>query len=125
MLLLQNPEDQPEYPIVEKKYFVEFMYLQDRSSKADVITIEADKGNNSPPPNSEPFPQSEAERTVVEVTSYFFSASQIWAMWPVFLEKASLNVLCVNFTSLFDQSQIVQSVEHPIREWWTQYEILI
>ncbi|XP_064612795.1 LOW QUALITY PROTEIN: leucine-rich repeat-containing protein 43-like [Liolophura sinensis] len=63
---LKNPEDQPEYPIVEKKYYVEFMYLQDRSSKADVFTVEADKGDSSPPPDSEPIPQSETKHTVEE-----------------------------------------------------------
>ncbi|KAL5016013.1 hypothetical protein ScPMuIL_005602 [Solemya velum] len=36
---IKNPDDQPEFPIVERKYFVQFMFLEDASSKAEVFQI--------------------------------------------------------------------------------------
>ena len=31
-MFLQNPEDQPEFPVIERKYFVQFMFLADTST---------------------------------------------------------------------------------------------
>ena len=36
---LQNPEDQPEFPKIERNYFVQFMFLQDTSPKPEVLHI--------------------------------------------------------------------------------------
>ncbi|KAJ8313023.1 LOW QUALITY PROTEIN: hypothetical protein KUTeg_010396 [Tegillarca granosa] len=48
---LKNPEEQPEYPIIERKYFVQFMFLQDSSQKAEVFQL--DHGELSPIPSEE------------------------------------------------------------------------
>ena len=32
---LRYPDEQPEYPIITKKYFVEFLFLKDKSSVDD------------------------------------------------------------------------------------------
>jgi hypothetical protein len=29
----QNPEEQPEFPVIERKYFVQFMFLEDQTLK--------------------------------------------------------------------------------------------
>lgn len=39
---LKNPEEQPEFPIIERKYYVQFMFLEDTSSKAEVFQITHD-----------------------------------------------------------------------------------
>ncbi|XP_078335232.1 uncharacterized protein LOC111135443 isoform X1 [Crassostrea virginica] len=36
---LKNPEDQPEFPKIERKYFVQFMFPQDVSQKAEIFQI--------------------------------------------------------------------------------------
>lgn len=36
---LQNPEDQPEFPIITRKYFVQFMYPEERVSNTDVLQV--------------------------------------------------------------------------------------
>ena len=33
------PEDQPEFPIVTRKYFVQFMFLEGRSANAEIFQI--------------------------------------------------------------------------------------
>ena len=35
----KNPEDQPEFPKIERKYFVQFMFPQDVSQKAEIFQI--------------------------------------------------------------------------------------
>lgn len=32
-MIPQNPEDQPEFPVIERKYFVQFMFLEDQTLK--------------------------------------------------------------------------------------------
>ncbi|KAL3856249.1 hypothetical protein ACJMK2_011024 [Sinanodonta woodiana] len=39
---LKNPEDLPEFPIIERKYFVQFMFPEDTSSKAEVFQLTQD-----------------------------------------------------------------------------------
>lgn len=36
---LSNPEDQPEFPVINRKYFVEFMFLADRSFQPDIFGL--------------------------------------------------------------------------------------
>ncbi|XP_067681829.1 leucine-rich repeat-containing protein 43-like [Haliotis asinina] len=39
---LKNPEEQPEFPIVERTYYVEFMFLEDSGTKAEVLHVPDD-----------------------------------------------------------------------------------
>ncbi|XP_071093014.1 leucine-rich repeat-containing protein 43-like [Haliotis cracherodii] len=39
---LKNPEEQPEFPIIERKYYVEFMFLEDSGAKAEVLHVPDD-----------------------------------------------------------------------------------
>nr|XP_019925189.2 leucine-rich repeat-containing protein 43 isoform X10 [Crassostrea gigas] len=51
---LKNPEEQPEFPKIERKYFVQFMFPQDVSQKAEIFQICDDDFNGlSPLPVSE------------------------------------------------------------------------
>ncbi|XP_056009171.1 leucine-rich repeat-containing protein 43-like isoform X9 [Ostrea edulis] len=51
---LKNPEEQPEFPKVERKYFVQFMFPQDVSQKAEIFQItDDDFAGLSPLPVSE------------------------------------------------------------------------
>ncbi|XP_061166534.1 leucine-rich repeat-containing protein 43-like [Saccostrea echinata] len=51
---LKNPEDQPEFPKIERKYFVQFMFPQDMSQKAEIFQItDNDLAGLSPMPMSE------------------------------------------------------------------------
>ncbi|XP_013401181.1 leucine-rich repeat-containing protein 43 isoform X2 [Lingula anatina] len=36
---MKNPEEQPEFPIIERKYYVQFMFLEDKASKAEIFQI--------------------------------------------------------------------------------------
>jgi len=36
---IKNPEDQPEYPIITRKYFVQFMYPQEASNQPDILLV--------------------------------------------------------------------------------------
>lgn len=40
---VKNPEEQPEFPIIERKYFVQFMFLEETVSKTEVIQISQDE----------------------------------------------------------------------------------
>ncbi|XP_041348975.1 leucine-rich repeat-containing protein 43-like isoform X2 [Gigantopelta aegis] len=44
---IKNPEDQLEYPIIERTFFVQFMFLEDSESKLEVCTIPL-QGSNVP-----------------------------------------------------------------------------
>ncbi|CAG2194675.1 unnamed protein product [Mytilus edulis] len=54
-----NPDDQPEYPIVERKYLVQFMFLAETVSKPEVMHIPHDDlempglGGESPMPSGD------------------------------------------------------------------------
>ena len=37
--ILQSPDEQPEFPIVTRKYFVEFLFLADQSPNADIYQL--------------------------------------------------------------------------------------
>ncbi len=38
-MVCQNREEQPEFPLVVRKYLVQFMYLQDQSANADIFQL--------------------------------------------------------------------------------------
>ena len=38
-ILLQNPEDQPEFPVITRKYFIQFHYPEDKSTHAEIYQI--------------------------------------------------------------------------------------
>ena len=40
LLLFQHTEDQPEFPIITRKYFVQFMFLKEWTSEHDLLGIE-------------------------------------------------------------------------------------
>ncbi|XP_071178349.1 leucine-rich repeat-containing protein 43-like isoform X16 [Mytilus edulis] len=56
---IKNPDDQPEYPIVERKYLVQFMFLAETVSKPEVMHIPHDElempglGGESPMPSGD------------------------------------------------------------------------
>ncbi|CAG2222225.1 Leucine-rich repeat-containing protein 43 [Mytilus edulis] len=56
---IKNPDDQPEYPIVERKYLVQFMFLAETVSKPEVMHIPHDDlempglGGESPMPSGD------------------------------------------------------------------------
>ncbi|XP_056009165.1 leucine-rich repeat-containing protein 43-like isoform X3 [Ostrea edulis] len=69
---LKNPEEQPEFPKVERKYFVQFMFPQDVSQKAEIFQItDDDFAGLSPLPVSErsQFTQQQQKKTVHFKTS--------------------------------------------------------
>jgi hypothetical protein len=39
IVLFQFPDEQPEFPIVTKKYFVQFMFLEGRQSNAEILKM--------------------------------------------------------------------------------------
>ena len=39
VLRFQYPEDQPEFPVIERKYFVQFMFLEDTSTRMDGLHL--------------------------------------------------------------------------------------
>ncbi|XP_033748335.1 leucine-rich repeat-containing protein 43-like isoform X10 [Pecten maximus] len=40
---VKNPEEQPEFPVIERKYYVQFMFLHDTAGKGDVLEISHDE----------------------------------------------------------------------------------
>ncbi|XP_074641476.1 leucine-rich repeat-containing protein 43-like isoform X2 [Tubulanus polymorphus] len=44
---LKNPDEQPEYPIIQRKYYVQFMFLEDSSSKAEVFELLGETSSDS------------------------------------------------------------------------------
>ncbi|XP_063396913.1 leucine-rich repeat-containing protein 43-like isoform X3 [Mytilus trossulus] len=56
---IKNPDDQPDYPIVERKYLVQFMFLAETVSKPEVMHIPHDElempglGGESPMPSGD------------------------------------------------------------------------
>ena len=47
LCLFQNPEDQLEYPIIERTFFVQFMFLADSENKAEICPVTVG-GSNAP-----------------------------------------------------------------------------
>ncbi|KAK2148905.1 hypothetical protein LSH36_476g02066 [Paralvinella palmiformis] len=45
---LKSPEDQPEFPIITHNYYVQFMFLEDKSGKVEIFQVlhDAENGNN-------------------------------------------------------------------------------
>ncbi|XP_069135935.1 leucine-rich repeat-containing protein 43-like isoform X3 [Argopecten irradians] len=51
---VKNPDEQPEFPIIERKYYVQFMFLHDTAGKGDVLEVSHDDlGELSPLPGEE------------------------------------------------------------------------
>ncbi|KAK3083802.1 hypothetical protein FSP39_003399 [Pinctada imbricata] len=50
---LKNPEEQPEYPKIERNYYVQFMFLQDTSPKPEVLHITQDDFSGMSRPSTE------------------------------------------------------------------------
>lgn len=38
-VLFQNPDDQPEFPVIERLYFVQFMFPAEHSNQASIFHI--------------------------------------------------------------------------------------
>ncbi|XP_021349907.1 leucine-rich repeat-containing protein 43-like isoform X3 [Mizuhopecten yessoensis] len=51
---VKNPEEQPEFPVIERKYYVQFMFLHDTAGKGDMLEVSHDDlGELSPLPGED------------------------------------------------------------------------
>ena len=37
--MFQNPDEQPEFPIIGRKYYAEFMFLEDKSTPPEILNL--------------------------------------------------------------------------------------
>nr|XP_034337509.1 leucine-rich repeat-containing protein 43 isoform X13 [Crassostrea gigas] len=103
---LKNPEEQPEFPKIERKYFVQFMFPQDVSQKAEIFQICDDDFNGL-----SPLPVSEGSQFTPQPTSPILEEGEL----RVYSQQSQNTeaVKNVNFTA---QPEVV-SAREPTAEY--------
>ena len=76
--VFQNPEEQPEYPVISRKYMVQFMYVEDKSTNAEIFQILHDDQLSTRSPSTRPTQVCTARVTVHHVGQVGQKARREW-----------------------------------------------
>lgn len=119
---LKNPEEQPEFPKVERKYFIQFMFVEEPVSKPEIIQITHDElsvmdglGGMSPMPSGDQstysgMPTSPAIPEEEDETDISFTET---AKNVNFTEEPDVVVARAPTTELEKEQSVSQSTPEP------------